>query len=103
MADSVTTVDVNQVANDLMNELNLDSSELGTIQSLVSTAQEVVNRSADIQSGDSLTIPAIKTLATAMYYDRTLSNGLPNGMLMMLVHLQANPPANQQSSDDNGD
>lgn len=99
MADSI---DISQVSNDLLSELNLDQSELSTIQSLVTTAKEVVNQSADIQSGDSLVIPAIKTLATAQYYDRTLSNGMPNGLLMMLTHLQANPSANQQSSDDNG-
>ncbi|MFT9040173.1 hypothetical protein [Schleiferilactobacillus harbinensis] len=92
-----TDVDVSQVSNDLMAELNLDQSELSTIQSLVTTAQAVVSRSADIQSGDSLFIPAIKTLATAQYYDRTLSNGMPNGLLMMLTHLQAVP------STDSGD
>lgn len=96
-----TDVDISQVSNDLMAELNLDQSELSTIQSLVTTAKEVVSRSADIQPDDSLTIPAIKTLATATYYDRTLSNGMPNGLLMMLVHLQANTSASQ-SSDDNG-
>ena len=101
MADS-TDIDISQVSNDLMAELNLDQSELSTIQSLVTTAQEVVNRSADIQSSDSLTVPAIKTLATTMYYDRTLSNGLPNGLIMMLAHLQANPSANQQSGDNSG-
>lgn len=101
MADT-NTVDVNQISDDLLSELNLDSSELSTIRSLVSTAQEVVNRSADIQSSDSLTIPAIKTLATTMYYDRTLSNGLPNGLLMMLTHLQASTPVNQQSGDNDG-
>lgn len=101
MADSI---DISQVANDLLSELNLDSSELGTIQSLVTTAKEVVSRSADASSDDSLIVPAIKTLATAQYYDRTLSNGLPNGLIMMLTHLQsspANPPASQ-SGDTNG-
>ncbi|GEK06650.1 hypothetical protein [Schleiferilactobacillus harbinensis] len=99
-----TDVDVSQVSNDLLNELNLDQSELGTIQSLVSTAQAVVSRSTDASSDDSLTIPAIKTLATATYYDRTLSNGMPNGLLMMLTHLQSTPanPSASQSGDSNG-
>lgn len=88
MADS-TDVDVSKIANDLMAELNLDQSELSTVQSLVTTAKEVVLRSADVSSNDQLVIPAIKTLATAQYYDRTLSNGMPNGLLMMLAHLQA--------------
>ena len=97
-------IDTSQVSNDLMNELNLDQSELGTIQDLVSTAKAVVLRSADIQPDDSLTIPAIKTLATAQYYDRTLSNGMPNGLLMMLTHLQSSPanPSSSQSGDNSG-
>lgn len=100
MADTVD-IDTNQISADLLSELNLDQSELATIQSLVMTAKDVVNRSADISSDDSLFIPAIKTLATSFYYDRTLSNGLPNGLLMMLTHLQANPPASQ-SGDNSG-
>lgn len=95
-------IDTNQIADDLLSELNLDSSELATIRTLVTTSKDVVNRSADIQSGDSLTIPAIKTLATAFYYDRTMSNGMPNGLIMMLTHLQANPTSNQKSGDDDG-
>ncbi|WP_375155871.1 hypothetical protein ACEVFU_07930 [Lacticaseibacillus paracasei] len=95
MADS-TDVDVCKIANDLMAELNLDQSELSTVQSLVTTAKEVVSRSAD-GSNDQLVIPAIKTLATAQYYDRTLSNGMPNGLLMMLTHIQA-----ASSGDSNG-
>ncbi|WP_063515650.1 hypothetical protein [Schleiferilactobacillus harbinensis] len=94
-------IDTNTIADDLLAELNLDPAELSTVRTLVTTAKEVVSRSADIQSGDSLFIPAIKTLATAQYYDRTLSNGLPNGLLMMLTHLQANPQSSQ-SGDSNG-
>ena len=96
MADS-TDVDVSQISNDLLAELNLDQNELSTIQSLVTTAKEVVNRSADASSDDALTVPAIKTLATAMYYDRTLSNGMPNGLIMMLTHLQAAPAGGDSS------
>ena len=101
MAD---TIDTNQVANDLLGELNIDPTELGTIQSLVSTAQEVVNRSTDASSDDSLIVPAIKRLATAMYDDRTLSKGMPNGLLMMLTHVQSSPanPPSSDSGDSNG-
>jgi hypothetical protein len=101
MADS-TDIDTNTIADDLLSELNLDQSELSTIRTLVTTAQEVVNRSSDASFDDKLTIPAIKTLATAQYYDRTLSNGMPNGLLMMLTHLQASPQVNQQSGDADG-
>lgn len=94
-------IDTNEIADDMLSELNLDPAELSTVRTLVNTAKEVVSRSADVSSNDSLLIPAIKTLATAQYYDRTLSNGLPNGLIMMLTHIQANPQASQ-SGDSNG-
>lgn len=84
-----TIVDPNKIASDLMTELNLDESELPTITSLVNTAINVINRSSDAPDTDTLTIPAIKTLTQAMYYDRSLANGMPKGLLMMLAHLQA--------------
>lgn len=83
------TIDPNKIASDLMTELNLDESELPTITSLVNTAISVINRSSDAPEDDTLTIPAVKVLAQAMYYDRGLANGMPKGLLMMLAHLQA--------------
>lgn len=91
-----TIVDPNKIASDLMTELNLDESELPTITRLVNTAINVINRSSDAPDSDTLTISAIKTLAQATYYDRSLENGLPKGLLMMLAHLQAS------SGDSNG-
>lgn len=84
-----TIVDPNKIASDLMTELNLDESELPTITSLVNTAISIINRSSDAPEDDTLTIPAIKTLTQATYYDRGLANGMPKGLLMMLAHLQA--------------
>ncbi|KMO90104.1 phage protein [Lacticaseibacillus rhamnosus] len=72
-----------------MTELNLDESELPTITRLVNTAISIINRSSDAPEDDTLTIPAIKTLTQATYYDRSLANGMPKGLLMMLAHLQA--------------
>ena len=57
------TIDPNKIASDLMSELNLDESELPTIISLVNTAINIINRSSDAPDSDTLTIPAIKTLA----------------------------------------
>lgn len=94
-------IDTNTIADDLVSELNLDPSELATIRTLVTTAKEVVSRSADASSDDSLTVPAIKALATQMYYDRALTDGMSKGILMMLTHLQANPQSSQ-SGDSNG-
>lgn len=88
-------VDPNKIASEIMTELNLDESELPTVISLVNTAISVINRSSDAPESDTLTIPAIKTLTQATYYDRSLENGLPKGLLMMLAHLQA-------SGDNNG-
>lgn len=90
-----TIVDPNKIASDLVGELNLDESELPTITNLVNTAISVIKRSSDAPEDDNLTIPAIKTLTQATYYDRSLENGLPKGLLMMLAHLQA-------SGDNNG-
>lgn len=92
-----TIVDQNKIASDLMTELNLDESELPTITSLVNTAINIINRSSDAPDSDTLTIPAIKTLTQATYYDRGLANGMPKGLLMMLAHLQA-----ASSGDSNG-
>lgn len=92
-----TVVDPNKIASDLMVELNLDESELPTITSLVNTAISIINRSSDAPEDDTLTIPAIKTLTQATYYDRGLANGMPNGLLMMLAHLQAS-----RGGDNNG-
>ncbi|MFD1428686.1 hypothetical protein [Lacticaseibacillus mingshuiensis] len=83
------TVDPSKIASDLMAELNLDDAELTTITTLVNTAVEIVKRSTDAPADDALTVPAIKTMAQAMYYDRNLSDGMPRGLLMMLTHLQA--------------
>lgn len=86
-----TTIDTGHIATELMDELNLDESELPTITSLVNTAINVINRSSDAPDSDALTVPAIKTLTQAMYYDRSLSDGMPRGLIMMLTHLQASP------------
>ena len=91
------TTDPSKIANDLMAELNLDPAELPTITSLVSTAINVINRSSDAPEDDTLTVPAVKVLAQAMYYDRSLANGMPRGLLMMLAHSQAS-----SSGDNNG-
>lgn len=92
-----TIVDPNKIASDLMVELNLDESELPTITSLVNTAISIINRSSDAPEDDTLTIPAIKTLTQATYYDRGLANGMPKGLLMMLAHLQGS-----RGGDNNG-
>lgn len=88
MADDI---DTDKIAQELVSELNLDQSELATVSTLVQTSTDIIKRSSDAHSDDSLTIPAVKTLTQAMYYDRSLANGMPRGLLIMLTHLQAIP------------
>lgn len=99
---ATTDTDTSAISNDLMNELNLDQSELPTVTSIVQASAEIIARSSDAAPSDKLTITAIKTLATATYYDRTLSNGMPNGLIMMLMHLQATPAPATTTGDSNG-
>jgi hypothetical protein len=84
-----TTIDTGVIAAELLSELNLDDAELTTITTLANTAVEIIKRSSDAPADDALLIPAVKTLTQAMYYDRSLADGMPKGLLMMLTHLQA--------------
>lgn len=78
------------MAEDLLNELNLDDAELTTLQALVNSATDIVkNSAANVDETSQTTITAVKTLATQMYYDRTLTDGMSRGLMMMLTHLQA--------------
>lgn len=91
-------IDVNQVSFDLAEELNTDLNEMGTITSLVQLSIDIIKRSSDASDDDSLLIPAVKTLAQALYYDRSLADGMPRGLLMMLTHLQATSGGNANGS-----
>lgn len=91
------TIDPSSIAYDLSLELNLNPSETTALIALVNTSISIIKRSSDAPDSDTLTIPAIKTLATALYYDRSLASGMPRGLLMMLTHLQAS------GGDNNGD
>lgn len=91
-------IDVNQIAYDLAEELNTDLNEIETITSLVQTSLDIIKRSSDAPDDDTLLIPAVKTLAQAMYYDRSLADGMPRGLLMMLTHMQATSGGNANGS-----
>lgn len=91
------------IVDDLMTELNLDEAEKTTITNLVAGATGVVTSSVGvIDETDPIAKLAIKTMATQQYYDRALENGLSQGVLMMLLHLQANQPTNSDSGDTDG-
>lgn len=87
-----------QMVSDLLGELNLDEAEQATITALVTSATEIVKRSvANLNPADPIAIAAVKTLATQMYYDRSLDTGMSKGLLMMLTHLQATPAGGDSS------
>jgi hypothetical protein len=88
-------MDEQALAQTLLSELNLDDAELATLQAQVTTAINLVNHSAsNVDPKSQTAIDAVKTLATQLYYDRSLENGLSRGAMMMLTHLQAEGEAN---------
>lgn len=91
------------IVADLMAELNLDDAEKTTITNLVAGATGVVTSSVGaLNESDPIAKLAIKTMVTQQYYDRALENGLSQGVLMMLLHLQANQPTNSDRGDTDG-
>lgn len=78
----------------LADSLNLDQEEHTTLQGLVDTAKELVKSSVNYSMSDEeleaipLFDSAVGALATALYYDRNLDNGMPKSARIMIVHLQ---------------
>ena len=93
MADTEQPVDV---ASQLMSELNIDDigNEKTTLQTLVNDAKALINDSISptiteaqlIAIDSNMYTRLVKTLATAFYYDRELSSGVPMGAVIMLSH-----------------
>lgn len=90
IGDEYMALDTAQLAQALLDELNLDDGELATLKAKVVEAVAIVRRSVDFsnESDDGFS-GAVKVMATQLYYDRTLSAGLSNGMIMMLTQLRA--------------
>lgn len=84
-------------ATKLASSLHIDptDSELAVLKSLISTAQALVKSSVstimsdDEYSKQPLYDACVTALATALYYDRTLDNGMPKAVKIMITHLQA--------------
>lgn len=84
-------------ATDLANQAHIDitDEELQTLENLLKTATELVKSSINYSATDEeltkypLFDSCVGALATALYYDRELSNGMPRAVNIMLVHLQA--------------
>ncbi|MDF8366176.1 phage gp6-like head-tail connector protein [Weissella paramesenteroides] len=84
-------------ATELMNDLHIDESdsETNSINSLITQATDLVKSSVNYGLSDEdyakypLFDAAVKELTTALYYDRTLANGMPHAVTIMITHLQA--------------
>lgn len=85
------------LVDETMAELNLDDvgSTKQTIQSLVEHAEAIVENSVNpgVPLNTYLVDPmfrrAVITMATQLFYDRTLESGMSLGFQMLIVHLQA--------------
>lgn len=85
-----------EIVNELLSELNLDINDANTIliNSLVTDAQIItlsaVNSTKKIEdyADNQIFQRAVKTLATQLFYDRTLANGTAAGYRMMVTQLQ---------------
>lgn len=81
-------------ATKLANSLNLDPEEVTTLQALIDQSKALVKSSVNYSMKDEqleavpLFDSAVSALATALYYDRTLENGMPKSARIMIVHLQ---------------
>lgn len=80
----------------LLSELNLDDTAENQIvaKNLIDESEEIIIHSVDssvprtIFEDNSIFKRAVKTLATDMYYNRTLPNGLSLGTQMMINNLK---------------
>lgn len=75
----------------LLDELNLDEDE--SLQNILNDSEILVvsmldNPDLDYWEKKPLFVRGCYALATAMYYDRTLEGGLPNGVKMIVAHLK---------------
>lgn len=83
-------------AEQIMDELHIDVSdeETATITALIAQAQDIIRSSVDYNQplASYQQYPmfdrAVTTLVTQLYYDRELSEGMSNGLKMMINHLK---------------
>lgn len=81
-------------ATKLADSLNLDPEEVATLQALIDQSKELVKSSVNynMEVAQLEAVPlfdsAVSALATALYYDRTLENGMPRSARIMITHLQ---------------
>lgn len=79
----------------IMSELNLDETDENTnlVYALLMQSEELVRDSLGISDlsvlqGNPLYERCVISIVTQLYYDRTLSTGLSNGIMLLLIHLK---------------
>ena len=85
------------LVDELMNELHIDATdeETTTLKALINEAQAIVDSAIGVSdpavnsvADDAIYVRTVKTLATQMYYDRSLEAGMSKGLIMMLEYLE---------------
>lgn len=84
-------------AEELADSLHIDQSEqeIATLKDLIDTSKDIIKSSVNYKLSDDafagypMFDSAVKSLAQAMYYDRSLENGTPKAVVLMITHLQA--------------
>jgi hypothetical protein len=79
-----------------LNELNLDvtDSNKSLVSELLAQAENIICHSVDSSvdtakyEENPIFVRCSKTLATQLFYDRTLANGMSDGVLMMINYLK---------------
>lgn len=82
--------------DDMLTELNLDATEENNevVSGLIQDSQDIIlssfssNLNASELKTDRTYIRAVKALCTFMYFDRSLSAGVPKGVQMLITQLQ---------------
>jgi hypothetical protein len=90
--DEITEIDTEK----LMDDLNLDDTpeNKAIITDLILDASDLIRSSVNYKVPETeyfkfpIYIRAVKTLATQLYYDRELSEGMSKGLQMMINHLK---------------
>lgn len=79
----------------MISELNLDQTDENTslVNSLIADSKALILSTLGLNDDSSLANNEIydrclKTVVTQFYYDRALSTGLSQGVVLMLIHLQ---------------
>lgn len=88
---------IDDLTTSLLTELNLDASDESKtlISNLIKDANDLTLSAIDTTSNfddfssNQTYLRAVKTLATQLFYDRTLENGTAQGYRMMVAKLQA--------------